>query len=118
MRVSSASLSQAVVREGSQFVKASSIAWDVFSSSVRSTEALEIWPRERAVAMDDLKERRWERRWIMGQRVVERPRRVSTALRGVAEVKEESGKSEGKGVVVGRVVVLGDVPRERAAITS
>lgn len=60
---------------------------------------------------------------MMGQRVVEKPSRVSTALSGEeGVVSKESAEGEeggyGNGAVVGWVVVLGDVPRERAAITS
>lgn len=42
--------------------------------------ALLVSPDARAVSMALLSERRCDRRWIMGQRSVDRPRRVSTAL--------------------------------------
>jgi hypothetical protein len=55
---------------------------------------------------------------MIGQRSVERPRRVSTALSGEFAVGNSLTGGDGKGAVVGCVVVFGGVPSERAAITS
>lgn len=118
MRVSSAGLWMAMgsKRVGVHSCRASSMAWELFSSSVRRTVALLVRPVARASWRDFLKERRCERRWIMGQRSVERPRRVSTALNGelgiAAKVWMGQGKKEDS------MLAFGDVPRERAAITS
>lgn len=53
----------------------------------------------------------------MGQRSVERPRRVSTEFRGDEGVSGWGGPVKGGGAADASVV-LGGMPRERAAITS
>jgi hypothetical protein len=65
-----------------------------------------------------LKERRCERRWIIGQRSVEKPRRVSTAFSGEFGMVSADDGGMGKGTEVGCVLELGAVPKESAAITS
>ena len=65
-----------------------------------------------------MKERRCDKRWIMGQRSVEKPRRVSTAFNGESGMLPAVDGGTGKGAEVGCVLVLGEVPNERAAITS
>lgn len=80
--------------------------------------ALLVWPAAMAASREILKERRWERRWIIGQRSVERPRSVSTAFRGDPGILPSQEGDVGNGVEAGCVLAFGDVPRERAAITS
>lgn len=104
-------------RAGCQLVSASSIAIELFSSSVRRTVASFVRPAATAASSWFLKERRCDRRWIIGQRSVENPRRVSTALSGESGILPLDGGT-GNGVEVGCVFALGDVPIERAAITS
>jgi hypothetical protein len=101
-------------RVGVHSVNACSIAWEVVSSSARNTLAFVISPAASASSSDFLKDNRCERRWMIGQRSVERPKSVSTEFSG--ELK--NGCSSGKGVAVGCDVVLGEVPSDRAAITS
>lgn len=106
------------VHVGFQFVRASSMAWEVFSSSVRRTMALLVSPLEMAASRACLWDRRCERRWIMGQRSVEKPRSVSTAFRGEERLGISSMGGMGNGVDDGWWLVFGEVPSERAAITS
>lgn len=81
MRVSSTLLSIAISSKvGFQSLSASSMACVSFSSSVRRTVALLVSPEARAASMAFLTDKRCDRRWIMGHRSVDRPRRVSTAL--------------------------------------
>lgn len=54
----------------------------------------------------------------MGQRSVERPSRVSTRLRGFSVVVLSEDAGYGNGAAVGALDAFGDVPRERAAMTS
>ena len=105
-------------RAGCQLVSASSIAIELFSSSVRRTVASFVRPAATAASSWVLKERRCDRRWIIGQRSVENPRRVSTALSGESGILPLDDGGTGNGAEVGCVFVLGDVPIERAAITS
>ena len=77
-----------------------------------------VCPAAIAASSETLKDRRCERRWIIGQRSVERPRRVSTALNGEFELRNSESGGEGNGAVVGCELVFGGVPNERAAITS
>jgi hypothetical protein len=86
----------------------------VVSSSVRNTLALVISSAATASLSDFLNDNRCERRWIIGQRSVERPKSVSTEFNG--ELKY--GCSSGKGAAVGCDVVLGEVPSDKAAMTS
>jgi hypothetical protein len=94
------------------------MAWEVLSSSVRRTVALLVWPAAIAASRETLKDSKCERRWIMGQRSVERPRRVSTALSGELGAGNSDAGGVGKGAVVGCELVFGGVPSESAAITS
>ena len=105
-------------RAGCQLVSASSIAIELFSSSVRRTVASFVRPAATAALSWVLKDRRCDRRWIIGQRSVENPRRVSTALSGESGILPLDDGGTGNGSEVGCVFVLGDVPIERAAITS
>jgi len=59
-------------------------------------------------------ERRCESRWIMGQRSVAMPSSVSTELRGEGEELERTVR----GMRDGGSAELGEVPRERAVMTS
>ena len=52
----------------------------------------------------------------MGQRSVDRPRRVSTALK--AELRNGGSRGMGEGYGVDWMFAFGVVPSERAAITS
>jgi len=103
---------------GFQFVSAVLIAWDVLSSSLRRTEALLVSFMEMAVSREFLKDSSWERRWIMGQRSVERPRSVSTELRGELGSMIFDGGAGERGTAVAWVLLLGAVPSDKAAITS
>ena len=125
MRVSSAMVSGLSspsslggLRWGFHSRRAISIAWDVLSSSVRRTVALLVWPAAMAASSEVLKDSKCERRWIMGHRSVERPRRVSTALNGEFEAGNSEAGGVGKGAAVGCELVFGGVPSESAAITS
>lgn len=55
---------------------------------------------------------------MIGHRSVERPSRVSTELRGESGMFGSGELGKGNGVADGWLVVLGGVPRDRAAITS
>lgn len=55
---------------------------------------------------------------MIGQRSVEKPNRVSTAFSGDSGTGPLEVGGIGKGVEVGCVLVFGDVPSDRAAITS
>lgn len=94
------------------------MAWDVLSSSVRRTVALLVSPAVIAASRDLLTERRRERRWIIGQRSVERPRSVSTAFRGELDNGSVDTGGVGKGVEEDCAFEFGAVPSDRAAITS
>jgi hypothetical protein len=105
-------------RRGFHSRSAISMAWEVLSSSVRRTVALLVSPAAIAASRETLNDSRCERRWMMGQRSVERPRRVSTSLRGeLVPVKSNVG-GVGNGVDVGCEVLFGGVPSDSAAITS
>jgi hypothetical protein len=95
-------------------VRASSIACVVVSSSVRSTVAFDMLALASAAWSSRFASRRWESLWMMGQRSVAMPRRVSTEFSG--EIDGIDGRFKGlRGVVV---VDIGDVPKESAAMTS
>lgn len=55
---------------------------------------------------------------MIGQRSVERPRSVSTALNGDLGIEYSDEEGNGNGAAVGWVLVFGAVPSESAAITS
>ena len=107
-----------VLRVGFQFVSANSIACEVLSSSVRKTVALLVSPAAIAASREFLYDRRWESRWIIGQRSVERPSSVSTALSGESGMVVSDGEGNWKGVAVGWVLEFGAVPSDSAVITS
>jgi hypothetical protein len=94
------------------------MACDVFSSSVLITIALLVCPAATAASSEILNDSRCDSRWIIGHRSVERPRRVSTQFRGEFGFERLQGSGRGKGVAIGGVLVCGEVPSERAAITS
>lgn len=75
-----------------------------------------VWPAAIAASREVLKDSKWDRRWIMGHRSVDSPRRVSTALNGEFGIKNSG--DEGNGVDTGWELAFGGVPSERAAITS
>lgn len=93
------------------------MACDVFSSSVRRTVALLVSPIASAASMDVLNDNKWESRCMIGHKSVDNPRRVSTEFRGEGG-KGLEGAGNGKGCDIGCVLVLGGVPKDRAAITS
>lgn len=94
------------------------MAWEVLSSSVRRTVALLRSPAATAASRECLKDRRCERRWMMGQRSVESPSSVSTAFNAEFELRNSESGGGGKGAAVGWELVCGGVPSESAAITS
>ena len=100
--------------DGTQFVRASSMAWEVDSSSVRSTAALDVLPQVSAISSSRFASKRWDSLCMIGQRSVAMPRRVSTEFKGEADGNE--GRFSGlRGAVA---VDTGEVPKERAAIVS
>ena len=99
---------------GDQLLRASSMAAVVVSNSVRSTVVFNVFPDAVASASSCRAGRRCDIRWIMGQRSVAIPSRVSTAERGFegglgGRVGEEREGGRGD---------RGEEPKERAAITS
>lgn len=90
------------------------MALEVDSSSVRRTQAFEVLPHASATCKSRRDSRRWERRYMMGQRSVAMPKRESTEL---------SGEGEGvlgrlRGAIGEGLVEIGAVPYESAVITS
>ena len=85
---------------------------------MRKTVALLVWPAATAASREYLNDNRCERRWIMGQRSVDRPKRVSIAISGEFDDRDSKAGGNGKGATIGCELVLGGVPSERAAITS
>ena len=95
------------------------MACELFASSVPRTIALLVSPASRAVSIETLRGRRWESWCIIGHSSVARPRRVSTEFKGEVGIELlDDGYANGNGVGVGCEVVLGEVPRDSAAITS
>lgn len=102
---------------GCQLFNAASIACAVELNSVLKTaifvgEELD----EMAWSREDLREERPESRWMMGQRVVDMPSRVSMLLSGevgVAPMGEKGSRPPGEGVVL-----IGEVLFDKAVITS
>lgn len=79
---SPSALAEACETVGFQVLSANSIACEAFSNSVLRTEALLVWPATVADSSEFLRDSKWDNRWMIGHRSVERPRRVSTELSG------------------------------------
>ena len=78
--------------------------------------ALLVCPVATAATRDFLNERRWDSRWMIGHRSVDRPRRVSTALSAEMGIEVTTGPGGAQEVVW--ILAFGGLPSERAAITS
>lgn len=102
-----------VVGVGVQVFRAISIALLVLSNSVRKTLALDEFPVSSASARSAWTSLRFESRWIIGHKSVAIPSSVSTELNGV----EASIVGENGDIACG-VLDIGDVPHDRADITS
>lgn len=107
------------VEDGCHSVRARSIACAVDENSARRTANFDEEEEEEEEddwSSSDLSGRRVDSRWIMGQRVVDIPRRVSTFDRG--EVVGAPRGERGRRWEADGGLERGEVPFERAVITS